>query len=159
MKRKIKKGNHYSTIIPHFTCKKSISGTVEFVGNFVYELSAEKQSDTNKVIGLSDNWHHHIDSIRIGFRFNKKLLKRQAMAICYVNGFRTICFLGEFLENKAYRFEIRISKTYYQIWFNGRHAIFDRTSKWFGPRIILQPYFGGTEVAPQDFRFEFKLDK
>lgn len=156
IKRKIKRGNHYSTIIPRIKLGRTIGGTVKFIGNFAYDIG-EKQSDTNKVIGLSDNWHHHKDSVRIGFRFNKKLLKYQAMAIVYENGFRTICYLCEFMTNKEYKFEIRITKNSYQVWFNGKHAIFDRTSKWFGPRVILQPYFGGTEVAPKDFKFEFNL--
>jgi hypothetical protein len=157
MKRRIKKGNHYSTIIPHLKFGRTVAGTVKFIGDFFYELSPEKQSDTNKLIGLSDNWSHHKDSIRIGWRCNDKIGKFQVMAIVYQNGHRTIKLIDEFAPNKQYFFQVSITNKNYIVIFNDKSIVFDRFSMWIGPRVILQPYFGGTEVAPKDFNFEFNL--
>lgn len=156
MKRTIKKGNHYSAFIPHLKFGITIAGTVKFVGDFSYDIG-EKQSDTNKLIGLSDNWHHHKDSIRIGWRCNHKIGKFQAMVIVYQKGKRTIRFIDEFAPNKQHFFQISITNNNYIVIFNDKTMVFDRFSTWIGPRVILQPYFGGTEVAPKDFKFEFNL--
>jgi hypothetical protein len=44
----------------------TIEGYVPFSSNFEYKI--DKQGDTNKLIGLSDSYFHHINSIRIGWR-------------------------------------------------------------------------------------------
>jgi hypothetical protein len=52
-------------------------------------------------------------------------------------------------------YEVAILPKYYSITINGSNFLLKRTSSWCFIRAVLQPYFGGTTVAPKDFRFNF----
>ena len=86
---KISKGNHKSKIIPSLTFKSKISGLVCFKGDFSYDIGKE-QKDTNKILGLSDSWHHHINSIRLGWRWSNEYNCIEIMTIQYKNKVRII---------------------------------------------------------------------
>lgn len=150
MEVEIKKGKHYSSWKkPRLIFKGYLIGSVVFKGDFTYDLNG----DTNKLIGLSDNWHHHRDSIRLGWRYYKG--KKEIMVIQYKRGKRTITKLCEFEENKEYWFQIYICDGYYEIWFDKYSLELERKSKWF-IHYLLKPYFGGKNKAPKDFKFEIK---
>ncbi len=155
MKRIIKKGNHISNYIPKITFSNKIKGFVTFEGDFSYSI--DKQKDTNKLIGLSDNWSHHKDSIRIGWRWNKKNECIELMSILYSDGNREIkpLLLLPNNNNVTINYEVEILPEHYSITINGSNFLIDRTSSWNFIRVILQPYFGGTTVAPKDFKFNF----
>jgi hypothetical protein len=149
----IKPNSHYSLIIPKIVCKNYIKGTVTFLNDVEYEIT--RQGDTNKIIGLSDNWSHHLDSIRLGWRYYKG--KRQIMTIAYVNGKRSILYLCDFEINKSYDFRITIHKDVYIIWFGFKNVWIDRKSDWKYPRILLKPYFGGKETTNKEFKIKIEL--
>lgn len=151
----IEKGQHYSNFnwskLWTFTFSREIKGTVEFVGDFSYESNG----DTNKLIGLSDGWNHHKNSVRIGWRWNKGI---QIMAIYYVNGLREIHrVMSKAQEGVKYNFRIVITKSKYHVLFNGYQDSIERKSKWFLLRYKLFPYFGGTETAPKEFKFKINI--
>ena len=53
---KIKKGNHYcNPTFPILTLKHEISGVICF-RDINYEIDRNYIKDTNKIIGLSNNW-------------------------------------------------------------------------------------------------------
>ena len=154
MKQTIKKGSHISNFFPKLTFSKKINGFAKFEGDFSYEI--DKQKDTNKLVGLSDNWSHHMDSIRIGWRWNSKNECIELMSIVYRGGKREIEHLL-FLEKKedvTISYEIEILPSNYRISINGSSFLFERKSTWSSLRVKLQPYFGGTTVAPKDFKFD-----
>ena len=155
MKRVIKKGCHISNFFPKLTFSSKIKGFVTFEGDFSYEI--EKQKDTNKLIGLSDSWSHHKDSIRIGWRWNKKNECVELMSILYSGGNREIKPLLLLSKEKdaTISYEIEILPKNYKITINGGEYLIDRKSTWNFLRVKLQPYFGGTTVAPKDFSFNF----
>jgi hypothetical protein len=64
----IEQGKHYCKQWwrLRFTTKKVLIGKATFLGDFSYDIGAKHQKDSNKLIGLSDSWHHHISSIRKG---------------------------------------------------------------------------------------------
>lgn len=161
MLRKIKKGNHYSTFFPRITFTNRLKGTAEFVGDFSYAI--EKQKDTNKLIGLSDNWFHHLDSIRIGWRWNAKRNGIELMSIQYKDSIRDIQFITflpkEEGESIKFEYELGIQKDNYFIRINQTKVIILRTSKWNSLRVILQPFFGGTTPAPKDFIFKINQER
>ena len=155
MKRVIKKGCHISNFFPNLTFSSKINGFVTFEGDFSYEI--EKQKDTNKLIGLSDSWSHHKDSIRIGWRWDKKRECIELMSILYSGGNREIKPLLLLSKDKdaTISYEIEILPKKYKITINGGDYLIDRKSTWKFLRVKLQPYFGGTTVAPKDFSFKF----
>jgi len=150
----IKQNSHYSSIIPKIVCKNYIKGTITFLNDVEYEIT--RQGDTNKIIGLSDNWHHHKDSIRLGWRYYKG--KRQIMTIAYVNGKRTISYLCDFDVGVDYDFKINIYEICYIISFGKiGFKLIERHSTWKLPRLLLKPYFGGKEKAPKEFKIKIDL--
>lgn len=149
---KILKGSHKSFRFPKFSAKKEIKGTVKFLDNFSYKINT--QYDTNKLIGLSDNWHHLKDSVRIGWRWYREEL--QIMSLIHRQGKIEINYLMTIRENKEYSFSIKIEKNSYIILFDGQKFDFERSSRWDCLRYYLFPYFGGKNKAPKDFKFEIK---
>ena len=151
---RIKKGNHYSNkILPSFRIN-TISGHLRFNGDFSYEIDRINQLDTNKVIGLSDSYHHHRNSIRIGWRWNKRVDKIEILYTVYRNSIRyieSICFID---SDRFYDFEISIIKGKYLLWFNDIYIEVYRSSNWILPRYVLFPFFGGNISAPKEFKFD-----
>jgi hypothetical protein len=149
----IKKGKHRSTYVPEFTCKNAIIGTFEFVDDPKYTI--DKQKDTNKMIGLSDAIHHHWNSIRIGWRWNKEMNNVEFMTILYQRGKRTIehlCYMGSTYNV----FILIIKENSYVVTVNDTTRIIPRKSRWQGPRVVLKPYFGGTTAAPKEFTIDIQ---
>lgn len=155
MKLIIKPGKHYSNrLLPQLKCSR-ISGEVLFESDMEYHVG--KQKDTNKLIGLSDNFLHHQDSIRIGWRWNDAHNCLEIMTIRYANKIRTIdhlCYVDDLSGYK--KFSIQITKERYIVNFDGVIAIINRSSKWWFLRYVLFPYFGGTDKSPRSFTFTFK---
>ena len=132
-------------------------GKVTFLGDFSYEIF--NQEDTNKVVGISDNWSHHKDSIRLGFRWNLKTEELEIMVISYVNGERTIKKLTVAETDREYDFSIRIEKDYYFVYFNYNSLLIPRKSKWNCLRYYLFPFFGGKGTAPKTFKINLDIEK
>lgn len=154
MRKIIKKGCHISNFLPKLTFSNKIKGSVTFEGDFSYSI--DKQKDTNKLIGLSDSWSHHKASIRIGWRWNTKSDCIELMSILYSEGKREIeSLLLLSNDEDTISYEIEILPEKYSIIINGVSYLIDRKSKWNFLRVKLQPYFGGTTVAPKDFNFNF----
>jgi hypothetical protein len=149
----IKPNSHYSSIIPKIVCKNYIKGTITFLNDVEYQIT--RQGDTNKIIGLSDNWNHHKDSIRLGWRYYKG--KRQIMTIAYVKGKRSISYLCDFEIGVEYDFWIGIYDRKYNLSFNGVFASIHRYSTWNYPRLLLKPYFGGKETTNKEFKIKIDL--
>jgi len=154
MEKVIKKGNHRSSRWPEFTFKNSLSGEVKFVGDFSYSIAAEKQKDTNKLIGLSDGLNHQRNSIRLGWRWSEKDNKIEIMSIRYNNGLRIIDHITYAESDKFYEYSINIWEGVYYVKFGGTGKGLTRTSKWNFLRVKLGFYFGGTEKASKDFKIE-----
>jgi hypothetical protein len=79
------------------------------------------------------------------------------MSILYSGGKREINSLMLLPNNKnvTINYEVEILPEHYSITINGSNFLIDRTSSWCFVRVVLQPYFGGTTVAPKDFKFNF----
>lgn len=151
----IKKGCHKSTIWPSFTFKKSLSGSFRFKSGCEYVI--DKQKDMNKLIGLSDNWHHHMDSLRIGWRYDLKKKTVELSYIVYKDNARHIGYLQHITINKEYNFKVEILEDKYVIQINGNTTYIERSSKWCGPRYKLNPYFGGTTKSPNEIIIDISL--
>jgi len=152
----INKGKHRSTLIPTFTIKDSVSGVFTFIDG--YEYFIEKQKDSNKLIGLSDNWHHHIDSARLGWRYNPKFPDMvEIVGIVYNKCERKIFAITHVYPNKPNYFSIEILENSYKFKVNKSIIMAVRTSDWDFLRYQLNPYFGGTTPAPNKVSIDMKL--
>lgn len=152
----IKKNTHHSIFrIPKFTLKKKMKADIILNDNFYYKCDDIKnQKDTNKIIGLSDDYFHRVNSIRIGFRnVNDKI---ELIAYYYNNTNHYSKVIGEVYEKIPFSIDIEIGKYIYLINFNNKQFIFKRTSKWNLFRYVLYPYFGGNEKAKNDLIFDIK---
>jgi hypothetical protein len=154
MEYQIKKGKHKSKCFPSLTFKSKVSGLICFKGDFSYTLAPDKQSDTNKLFGLSDGLHHHINSIRLGWRWRNDLNCIEIMVIKYQNRKRTIEHLTYAYEDIYYNFNINIYKGFYEVEFNGIKKSFIRDTNYNFVRYKLFPYFGGSTTAPKNFKIE-----
>lgn len=158
----IKKGCHRSRLIPSITTSTKISGKFKLIGDFSYEI--QKQKDTNKLFGISDNIHHHIDSVRIGWRSNNVTNLVELMCIIYKNKKRDIFHLCYVETNIFYDFEIEILEDFYSVKIRNRNSgfyvecLYPRESNWLFIRYLLYPYFGGEESSPKDFKIEIILN-
>ena len=139
------------------TTKKLLIGKATFIGDFQYDIGVKNQKDSNKLVGVSDNWHHHKDSIRIGWFWDDVINRIAIVGISYNRGKRIIKRITSVEANKEYSFAIYIEKSKYITVFNGEYVDFERSSKWFLPRFVLKPYFGGYKKAVKDFKFNFKI--
>jgi len=157
----INKNKHYSNnIIPILTCKNIIKGTFKFIGDIYYEDSS-KNINTNKLFGFSDNWYHHWDSLRIGWRVplinkNQVIQNIELMSIIYNNGNRIIKPLLFINPNIEYKFELGVKGNKYYIEIDGYYFEFDRNSEYNFIRYILKPYFGGNDKTKKQFKIEIK---
>jgi hypothetical protein len=149
----INKNTHKSFRFPRLTFERKIVGQFNFLSGYDYEI--DNQKDTNKLIGISDDIHHHSNSIRIGWRyFNEKI---EISAIVYSNKKRTITKITEVLPNTFYNFSIKIQKENYVININHDiEFIIERKSKYRFIRYILFPYFGGKTKAPNKIQINLK---
>lgn len=158
----IKKGNHYSRWFPSFTFSKRTSGLIIFKGDFSYSINSQK--DTNKLVGLSNAWHHHKSSIRIGWRWNLEKNCLEIMLIVYENWERkitNICSISseDLTKNTNFYYSIEFDKAQFSnedictVFFGNSKTIL-KTPKYRFIRYFLFPYFGGINKAPKDFYFK-----
>lgn len=157
---KIKKGNNYSNLsIPYITFKHKISGIISFK-NISYVVEKKYMKDSNKIIGLSNNWHHHQDSVRLCWRMNPKkdnVDDIEIMISYYVNGKRTIIPLTTTKSSSIDNYSIEIEKNSYKLKYNKTSVTIHTTSKLFPVHYLCKPYFGGNAKAPKDFNFEISI--
>lgn len=152
----IKEGKHRPFFtIPRITFKKRVHVSVFLDGDFSYTSDKmENQRDTNKIFGLSDNWHHHKDSFRIGYRYLNGRL--ELMAYYYSNGKKKASFI-DYINTNNIKITLTISENDYTVEYKNKVLKYPRTSKWRFFRYYLYPYFGGEEKAKKDLCFRIKI--
>lgn len=154
---KIKQGNHSSSN-RIFGLTTDISGEFLFTESCRYNHNNVNQLDWNKLIGFNFGTDHHSkNSGRIGWRYRPEY---------------DLVELGYYIRKNG---EIKYGSLYFvriNEWFNagvkkvskGRVSLYagdgnyytDMSKKWLQFNYILQPYFGGDEVAPQDVIIKYK---
>jgi hypothetical protein len=72
----------------------------------------------------------------------------------YRDGKRYTEDLGSLKMNQDIYVCIEIKKDCYRVTTIDKSLEIPRTSKWFGPRYFLYPYFGGQQVAPKQFKIK-----
>jgi len=155
----IEKWNHRSrrsiTILGAFTWKSRLDFIFKFKTDPSYTLTNKlDQKDTNKIFGISDSWHHRQHSVRIGWRHNLDTNQTTYCAYYYRDGKHYVEELGPLKINENIYVCIEIKKDHYKVTTLDKTLEIPRTSKWFGLRYFLYPYFGGQQVAPKHFKIK-----
>jgi len=155
---KIKKNSHFSGFkLPRLTFSRKLKASITLLGDFSYKCDlVENQKATNKIIGLSDDYFHQINSVRIGFRYlNNKI---ELMLYYYNNKNHYSIKIGEVICNQEFKIEIEIQDYKYLVKFNDDIFYAPRTSKWNFIRYVLFPYFGGKEKSKSELLFNIKYE-
>jgi hypothetical protein len=151
----IEKGSHRSTWLPKVTLSNKIFISFSFETDPSYILDNKSdQEDTNKIFGISDSWYHRKHSVRLGWRYDNKLQKSICSVYYYVDGKHYIEDLGEIEQFETSFFYLKILNDRYEVIALDKKITIPRTSRWFGPRYLLFPYFGGQQVAPKQFKIK-----
>ena len=158
---KIRKGKHrniFKWFFPFFTFKKKLKCSICLLGDHKYYFNTkDEQIKTNKLVGLSDNYYHRKDSIRIGYRFYNN--KYDLMVYYYNNSENLSQVIGEIHENLEFNIEFEILNDKYLVKYDGNVYYFNRTSKWKLLRYYTYPYFGGENPSPKDIEISIVIKK
>jgi hypothetical protein len=143
--------------------RKSFKYRVKFLNSCVYTLP---EDDINKLFGFGYfSWKlflgktpHHIDSARVGWRYNGLSQKIELFLYCYVNGYRRIEHIYNLGINTYYDIELIQHPNRYVL------SVIDSTGGLYGRPVyyshnkklqyLLWGYFGGNEPAPHEMSYE-----
>jgi hypothetical protein len=131
--------------------------TVKFDNSAIYQtVSSSNQADINKLYGFSDNnQDHHMFSARFGWRWYSNTL--QLFAYVYNNGVMSYQHLGNVAIGAENKCSIKTAGNQYIFTLNGTQITMPRaatTEMAIGYQ--LYPFFGGTEMAPQEIKILIK---
>ena len=151
IKYSISKGAHYcdKTTIKTFT-GDHISFNVIFDSTAIYSIEESgNQHDINKLYGFTEGFDNHVNSARIGWRWNNNALRLYAYG--YAAGKRSFEEISSVAIGATITVTIGISADKYLFSVDGKKATLPRAST---DSIVSgywqYPYFGGDEVAPHD---------
>lgn len=164
MKVTLRKG-HHRQLIPTFGIfynKKTLERLVTFHANCAYKIEGVDQYDINKLVGIGYPPHHHKESARFGWRYNKETNGITLFAYCYVSGKREERQIADVPMEQEIKLKIYISASHYC--FDVQYDIIQHwcivqkkhTKKW---AYLLGPFFGGNRKTPQDMHITLKKPK
>jgi hypothetical protein len=140
-----------------FAWKNKFLWRVKFSPECLAKGEGKDSEDLNKLIGVSDGWDHRKNSIRIAWRSEKDYIS--LWNYIYEGGklnYRFICVVP---VDRWVKIDLEISKYEYFIGIDGtlRHErTIERRSRWWGPRYLLRPFFGGNLKSPETMGIEIK---
>lgn len=169
----------------HYSKPRNYLGRIDWMKRGVMEATIEILSDlrlstspsdgTSKMIGFTNSWNHHLNSIRLGWS-KKKDGNIRLDITSYVNGVRRISPIGHIKgDTTGVTLMLKITrlKSSYQINLDilkptkhnyseleliiSSESILARGNKnilpnWF-PVYVLTPYFGGPDPSKSNIRF------
>lgn len=161
---RIKEGKHYRS--NHLLTRVHIGKhwTTNYVVNFTdsckYELT-ENKTQVNKLVGISLLPHHHFNSIRIGWRWDKDKQQIELLSYKYFNksrSYKHICYVS-LNEDHTIKISAKLSinKLFwnYDVFVNNYLfdtdvCIIDNQISKIPIMYECLPYFGGQVPAPHD---------
>jgi hypothetical protein len=141
--------------------RKMLRRRVTFFHDTKYRLAkVEDQADHNKLFGLSF-LRPHRNSARFGWRYDPGIDKFILSAYCYVNGERIVEDLCECYAWHFYDCELMVTEPDYLFTVrNEKGTVMAAAAISTGHRknlaLLLGPYFGGNNKAPETLTFSLK---
>lgn len=137
-----------------------VSRRVCFSFSAKYDIGYNDQQDHNKLFGVSYGRIHR-NSARFGWRYDPLVNKFIISAYCYLNGERVMTDLCEAVANHWYDcYIITYGRTYIFRIMNERGDILctEHISKGHNKKLclLLGPYFGGNQTAPNTMTIQMK---
>ena len=155
----IKEGKHYSDNrfhkAVHLLRTKTISYDVTFTESCKYQLGSPDQLDINKLFGYSNCIDPHIESTRVGWRWNGE--KIAIFAYLYRDGARSDYHIKDIECGVEYTIQLERIEGHdiFKILRAGAVVaveVFERKPSLFA--WSLWPYFGGNQTAPHDIHIQ-----
>ena len=161
---KIKKGNHYSTLLSFIkslglTVKNGFEYKIKFNPNCLYDLKSLDNYDCNKLCGVSTSYTHIEQSARIGWRcIDGENI--QIMTFVHDKGtFLEPQLLGVVSPNEWFECSIDILGDTFLFLFSSKNIENEIeikvSKKAYTLKYKLGFYFGGNNTAPNDMNVEF----
>ncbi len=146
----IEAGEHHATLTYKPVEVSTLGFRAKFDSSAIYTTrNPRKQGDVNKLMGLSDcSDQHHTNSARFGWRWYKGTL--QILGYTYINGERSIKYLGDVSLGKYHSYRILLEDQEYIFWLDDKQFSMPRACSGEASGYKLFPYFGGEETAPHD---------
>lgn len=135
---------------------------VRFDASAQYHLKANK-TQVNKLIGVG-HVHHHINSIRVGWRWDEELCKVELVGYRYRNGrmdYAHLCYvdINRDIELRImYEYDHGTINTIVSCGFDSVRYVWN-AQRWYEKIPFLYecyPYFGGYMPAPNDIRISIE---
>lgn len=158
MKRKVKKFSHWFTpITPKVYYDKSyFLWHACFEPSCGYFIDGPDQYDINKLVGVSNSILPRVNSLRVGWRYNKRTAKIDVGVYREVNYKKEWHYMASFDFNEYFPIDMFLNPDQTATIMIGNKATvnveFDHNRLLFG----LNPYFGGTSVAPHSMTLHLK---
>ena len=163
----IKKGTHGKFKWPELISEIDVSYNITFTESCRYFIR-EDQSDINKLFGIGYFPHHKCLSARFGWRYD--ISSGMIEVLCYlrINWQKTWSSMGLYHIGKEYNFTLSRPNPHKK-WYVNQHCFTTmltnqndfRTNQVYCPPnphgYLLNPYFGGNQVAPHDI--EIKMER
>lgn len=151
----------------HYSDKSSIrifNGTemnfrVRFDSSAIYKtMDPVNQYDINKLFGFSDGDNHHKNSARIGWGWNKNVLRLYAYV--YSDSLRLMKEISPVAIGREIWCSILVSRGEYLFTVDETRVALHRAVETpAAAGYWLYPYFGGDEVAPHNISIYMKEEK
>lgn len=130
---------------------------VRFDSSAIYRtVDPGNQADINKLYGFADDDKpHHASSARIGWRWYGGRLELHGYV--YNDSVRSTALITDVPFKTDVNCSIRVSGNQYQFTVNGTALTMVRKARTAtGVGYRLYPFFGGTEMSPQDIRIQIR---
>lgn len=138
------------------------SWVVKFDESCRYDLGSSDQYDINKLVGIGYLWHHHDDSARFGWSYNREAGGVDLWAYCYVNGRREIQHICFCEIGKEYMLMLNATSIAYHLHAYDRYSTTPLGMITIGHdhnkrlQYRLSPFFGGNRPAPHEIMIDLK---
>lgn len=156
----IRKGTHKSFRLPKLLVDcDNLSYNVRFTESCKYDIGPEDQLDVNKLFGIGYFPHHHVNSVRFGWRYNPSHPEQmEILAYWYEDRDRFINSMGFVDIGKGYKYEMWMVRDddqtihYMKVSNSFSGSFYEEVTLNHKCDIgyLLGLYFGGNQTAPHD---------
>lgn len=137
--------------------EREMRARVTFHKDCEYYLNEQDQHDINKLFGYSFG-HHHKNSLRIGWRYDRDRKQIEVVSYIYIDGVRqTERHLAWCEFEETYDMYIENSEDYANMLVYNFTGICVPFKSRLGVSYPLSLYFGGNNTAPHDMHIDLKI--
>lgn len=133
--------------MPCIVTSDELTYKVMFTPSCRYDVG-EDQSDVNKLFGIGYAPHHHYNSARFGWRYEKSSDMIEIMAYWYLDGKRHMQSIVFVAIGHTLHYAIRRCADHHLLMVRNNTYSVPVARQMAG--ILLQAYFGGNKTAPHD---------